>query len=137
MKKRTVWFGVPVYVVRMFMPFAVVSGLVVAWYLLSALLTGTDWNPLKGMGNGWLSIGLDMLPGAVPLVWLWVLASRVGAYEKRVKSTRGRVCFVCSYEIGEGLERCSECGARWSLEDLNAGWRKMAEGKEKKSKTEE
>ncbi|MEQ9205913.1 MAG: hypothetical protein RLN78_00950 [Phycisphaerales bacterium] len=45
-------------------------------------------------------------------------------YAKRMKRLKGRACFVCNYEIAEGLDRCSECGAVWSLDDLNRYWRR-------------
>lgn len=37
------------------------------------------------------------------------------------------MCFVCDYEIADELETCSECGAGWSVDDLNSRWREMTQ----------
>lgn len=61
----------------------------------------------------------------ISLIWGQM---KIFRFRKRVKILKGRVCFRCGYEIGEGLGVCSECGAEWSLEDLGKGWRKLVEG---------
>ena len=131
MKKRTVWFGTPVIVVR---------GVVVTIGLFTIVIGGGWKLVLLAFEHKW--IPMEMLIDRPWLLWMlmlapigmtalsWVLATRVSVPITRFQKLRGRMCFVCGYEIADGLDCCSECGARWSLDDLSKGWRKMAEGKE-------
>lgn len=127
MTKRTAVCGVPMYVVRrQLLPLVVFNSVfVVALVVVSELVMDrvTDFLIAHRDSGFWMLIVL-VLVGFVPLVssvWLMVQAKR---YTKRMKRLKGRACFVCNYEIAEGLDRCSECGAVWSLDDLNRYWRR-------------
>jgi hypothetical protein len=132
MKKRTVWFGNPIIVLRG----AVVSGLffavffVGAWELFVYLL-GVDLVKDFLVDRMWLVV-------VMPIVYVFggmglgmFVASRVGDPMVRLRELKGRMCLGCGYEIGEELNECSECGARWSLDDLNRFWRWFATVKQR------
>jgi len=128
MKKRTVLFGVPVYVLRhQVLPLIVINGVLALFFVLMPgvvldyITDKTIENRLHGM---LFLVSIAFLP-LISSAWVFVRMSR---YMKRMKRLKGRACFVCNYEIAEGLDRCSECGAVWSLDDLNASWRKNVGG---------
>ena len=131
MTKRTVVFGIPMYVVRrQVLPLVIVCCALVVFYVVVLELSIdrlTDFiiaNRNSGIWLVMLFAFVSFLPVAYSL-WIKIQMSR---YTKRMKRLKGRACFVCNYEIAEGLDRCSECGAVWSLDDLNRGWRKRVEG---------
>jgi hypothetical protein len=128
MKQRTVVCGVPVYVVRrQVLPLIVFHGVLVVFFLFlpdGALDVVTDVTIANRMYGLLLLVGVSLLP-MISIVWVWIRMSR---YMKRMKRLKGRACFVCNYEIAEGLDRCSECGAGWSLDDLNRYWRRNVGG---------
>ncbi len=129
MTKRTAVCGVPMYVVRkIFIPMLAMN---IVWVTLNSVL----WEFIAGYLVDitakkpiYFLILLFVTIGLVPtasLIWFMYRADR---YTRRMKRLKGRGCFVCNYEIAEGLERCSECGAVWSLSDLNRKWRRNVGG---------
>ena len=128
MKQRTAVCGVPVYVVRrQMLPLIVINGVLALFFVLMPgvvldfITDKTIENRLHGM---LFLVSIAFLP-LISSAWVFVRMSR---YMKRMKRLKGRACFVCNYEIAEGLERCSECGAVWSLDDLNRYWRRYVGG---------
>jgi len=122
MKKRTVWFGVPVYVVRwMVVPLVVLNSV---WIVLNIIF----WkfyigNPLELLAyRPALGLGCIFLVLMVPIGSILWFVFQPNEYMERMKRLCGHVCFVCNSEIEEGLDRCSKCGAEWSLDDLNIRW---------------
>ncbi len=128
MKKRTAVCGVPMYVVRQHVRLLIViNGVIVLcfWFIPDAVLDVIADVTIENSTYGLLLLtGLSMLP-LVGVAWIYMRMSR---YTKRMKRLKGRACFVCNYEIAEGLDRCSECGAVWSLDDLNRYWRRNVGG---------
>ena len=128
MTKRTAVCGVPMYVVRQHVRLLIViNGVIVLcfWFMPDAVLDVIADVTIENSTYGLLLLtGMSMLP-LVGVAWIYVRMSR---YMKRMKRLKGRACFVCNYEIAEGLERCSECGAVWSLDDLNRYWRRNVGG---------
>ena len=128
MTKRTAVCGVPMYVVRQHVRLLIViNGVIVLcfWFMPDAVLDVIADVTIENSTYGVLLLtGMSMLP-LVGVAWIYVRMSR---YMKRMKRLKGRACFVCNYEIAEGLERCSECGAVWSLDDLNRYWRRNVGG---------
>ena len=128
MTKRTAGCGVPMYVVRQHVRLLIViNGVIVLcfWFMPDAVLDVIADVTIENSTYGLLLLtGMSMLP-LVGVAWIYVRMSR---YMKRMKRLKGRACFVCNYEIAEGLERCSECGAVWSLDDLNRYWRRNVGG---------
>lgn len=125
-KKRKVWFGIPVYVVRRLgMPLVLVAGLALLYFLV---VIGNDSEYFVDLliHDRWIALLIIGFPGLVPFVSVLIFYKRQNRYMKRFKRLGGRVCFVCDYEIAEGLDSCSECGARWCVGDLNCRWRDMA-----------
>ncbi|MBO6513763.1 MAG: hypothetical protein JJ974_07350 [Phycisphaerales bacterium] len=122
MKKWTVRFGMPVYVWRALAPYLVVSGLVVVSKLGFLVLVYFDIIPVEWLVDPVFLFGGMFVFLSVVIGSMMVYVRRVGAFQKRLASTRGRVCLRCGYELGEGLGLCSECGARWCVEGLNRGW---------------
>jgi len=128
MKQRTAVCGVPVYVVRrQMLPLIVINGVLALFFVLMPgvvldfITDKTIENRLHGM---LFLVSIAFLP-LISSAWVFVRMSR---YMKRMKRLKGRACFVCNYEIAEGLDRCSECGAGWSLDDLNRYWRRNVGG---------
>jgi len=128
MKQRTAVCGVPVYVVRrQMLPLIVINGVLALFFVLMPgvvldfITDKTIENRLHGM---LFLVSIALLP-LISSAWVFVRMSR---YMKRMKRLKGRACFVCNYEIAEGLDRCSECGAVWSLDDLNRYWRRNVGG---------
>jgi len=129
-KKRTVWFGVPVIIVRGVVLSSVLFAVVFVggWELLMYAIE-SKWVPIEMFTDRpWMMWMLVLSPFAAVL-GSWALASRLVEPMARFQKLKGRMCFVCGYEIGEGFEECSECGAPWSFDDLNRAYRWMAEGK--------
>ena len=128
MTKRTAVCGVPMCVVRQDVRMLIViNGVIVLcfWFMPDAVLDVIADVTIENSTYGVLLLtGMSMLP-LVGVAWIYVRMSR---YMKRMKRLKGRACFVCNYEIAEGLERCSECGAVWSLDDLNRYWRRNVGG---------
>ncbi len=128
MTKRTAVCGVPMYVVRkVLVPLFVWNTAWVVlnlgvWELYSVNLTNVlIYRP---------TIGLAMMAvfALVPIASVFRYMILANSYIHRMKRLKGRACFVCNYELAEGLDRCSECGAVWSLDDLNRSWRRNVGG---------
>lgn len=101
----------------------VINGVIVLcfWFIPDAALKFIADVTIQNKTYGQLLLmGMSMLP-LVGVGWIYVRMSR---YTKRMKRLKGRACFVCNYEIAEGLDRCSECGAAWSMDDLSRQWRR-------------
>tara|TARA_R110002073_G_scaffold37866_5_gene109358 strand:- start:5582 stop:5971 length:390 start_codon:yes stop_codon:yes gene_type:complete len=128
MKKRTAVCGVPVYVVRrQMLPLIVINGVLALFFVLmpGVVLDFITDKTIENRMHGMLFlVSIAFLP-LISSAWVFVRMSR---YMKRMKRLKGRACFVCNYEIAEGLDRCSECGAGWSLDDLNRYWRRNVGG---------
>jgi len=136
MNTRTVWFGAPVFVMR---PLRNSIGLTVLYLGLMLVYVGLvqmDVIPLNWLLNPVHFALAVVFPAGVLMAFMLRFAIRIDPFKKQFYASGGRVCFVCGYEIGEGLEQCSECGAGWSLDDLSKGWRKLAEKNAKKSEKE-
>tara|TARA_R110002096_G_scaffold173781_2_gene347871 strand:+ start:13609 stop:14007 length:399 start_codon:yes stop_codon:yes gene_type:complete len=129
MKKRTVWFGVPMIVVRMIIRTLLLPlSVMLVYYFVFVVLMQLDIIPLDWLFNPAGVMVLIGGPGLLVSVCIWIYGIRVSRFMKRLQMADGRMCFGCGYEIGDGLERCSECGGEWSLDDLNRGWRKRVLG---------
>jgi len=147
MKKQTDWLGNPVYVWRTEKP-VFILGIVLGGCVfgLQFLIEMVGLEMLYMVANQVISFDLMFfvilytLFMTVPFLMFFLFAFwstiKQMMFKRRFKKLHGRVCFVCGYEIGEGLEQCSECGALWSLDGLNRLWRKAAAGKGNKSKKE-
>lgn len=126
MKKRTVWFGNPMYFVRkQVVPFIVVQLVMVTYFAGMWLHDPQNFTDFM-TDSPQSALILVVIPALIPFLSTLLFYTRQSRYLKRFKKLGGRVCFVCDYEIGEGLERCSECGAEWALEGLGKKWKKMA-----------
>ena len=128
MTKRTAVCGIPMYVVRkVLVPFLLINALVIvlfvaiSWKYTDYFVDRIIYDPSAGLI-------LFAFPAVIPVVACVVFAIRINKYMKRMKRLKGRACFVCNYEIAEGLDRCSECGAVWSMDDLNRYWRRNVGG---------
>ena len=124
MSRRPAIFGIPVYVLRKgLLPLLVVNGLLVLavqalpWSVSDALIDLFASSPMLGLA---IMTAIGLVP-AISCVWF---AVRMNRYTKRMKRLNGRACFVCNYEIADGLDACSECGTPWSLSDLNRYWQR-------------
>ena len=127
MDKRTVWYGIPMYLLHV-----VVRGVL----LFSIGIVVFPWGFIRLIDSGAFSVDavhsekIALVVGAIGLIFLILALKSMSGLQTFVKSFQklhGRVCFRCGYEIADGLDVCSECGARWRLDDLNRGWRKTAE----------
>jgi hypothetical protein len=128
MTKRTAVCGIPMYVVRkVLVPLIVVNGVVVLFFIAVSWKDSDYFTDLI-IEEPQFALILLLVPALIPLIACVVFAVRTSKYVKRMKGLKGRACFVCNYEIAEGLDQCSECGAVWSLEDLNRYWRRNVGG---------
>lgn len=128
MKKRTAVFGIPKYVVRkVLVPLFVWN---TAWVVLNLGVWEFYSVNLTNVLIYRQTIGLAMMAAIalVPIASIFRYMILANSYTHRMKRLKGRACFVCNYEIAEGLDRCSECGAVWSLDDLNRYWRRNVGG---------
>lgn len=127
--KRTALFGLPFYKVRCFRALLIYSILSILYfnsleYLVSAEMVSADF-----IFDHWVTVLLVvMVPSWVMIILAWKSLNRLVAFALRFQELHGRICLRCGYELAEGLDVCSECGAAWSLKGLLKGYRKMADG---------
>lgn len=123
MAKKAVRFGTPQYVVRtVFMPYLFLTGVVAAYFIGSILkedeIVSTVWlDSLQSF------LVLLVFPIVVCIGSTLALLLRFVRYRARFKQLKGRVCFMCNYELGKGIKQCPECGADWSTKHLSDRWR--------------
>ncbi len=130
MKRRTVILGQPACVA-----WASALAGVVFVVVLCGVLFGIAMMALDGVmqnihqsdeNNGffrwyWVSV-------AVLFVAWWWLSGSSRRFYRRFKKLNGRLCLACKREIEEGEDKCSACGARWSLDGLGKRWMKATKG---------
>lgn len=124
-KKRTVWFGNPMIMVRtQLVPFIVLQTVLVIYF--AGMWLNDPENFVDFMTDSLQSaMILVVIPALISFVSALLFCKRLSKYTKRFRDLDGRVCFVCDYEIADGLNTCSECGAVWLLEGLGKGYLKM------------
>lgn len=106
-KERTVWFGVPVFIMRPLSSFLVATGVYLVVMLGYVVLVQLDVVPLKWLLNPVHLILVLGLPAGVLMVLMLRFAKKIDPFRKQLIESGGRVCFVCGYEIAEGLDSCS------------------------------